>query len=236
MEEKERVREIMKDSFTIIIPCKKIDKDTTKCIDECMKQRVTKEIIVVTDQDCPGFPSLKRNWAMKKATGEYLAFIDSDAYPTQFWLENALYFLKKGYTAVCGAGILPPNSSILEQAADLVFKILPYSYRVTPEEQRVVAEFPTFNLIVRRDKAPIFKEYLTGEDTLFCREMEGDILYGPDVSVYHERRPLFKPYWKQIGTYGTHRGHLIRLALLGVISTFFVYGINFIKGFFKKKI
>jgi hypothetical protein len=93
-----------------------------------------------------------------------------------------------------------------------------------------VDEFPTFNLIVRANKAPKFRLFLTGEDSLFCREI-GEIFYDPSVLVYHKRRPLFKPYWKQISTFGWNRGYLVGLAFLGWLSTFFIYGGKFVCGF-----
>ena len=224
------------DKVSIIIPCKIIDQDVLKCVNACKALPNNVEIFVVDDNDCPGFPALKRNWAMQRATGDYLAFLDADAYPTEDWLNNAITYLKNGFVGVCGPGILPPHSPILEQAADLVFKYLPYNYRVTPKHARIVAEFPTFNLIVRKESAPKFENYLTGEDSLFCRRIQGFIIYSPLVTVYHRRRPLFIKYWKQIGTYGLHRGHLIRLAFLGWLSTWFVYGRNFIKGLTRRKI
>jgi hypothetical protein len=172
---------------------------------------------------------------MKQAKGEVFAFIDSDAYPSMDWLNNAFTFLRVS-PAVCGPGILPIDSPLLEQACDLVYQWLPYSYRVVPKSQRIVAEYPTFNLIVWKDKSPTFKPYLTGEDTLFCREIKEGILYDPSILVYHSRRPLFKPFWKQVATYGQHRGHLIRLAVLGWLSVLFVYGGNFLCGFFTCRI
>jgi glycosyltransferase involved in cell wall biosynthesis len=225
----------LKNKVSIIIPCKEIDGQSWYCIKNCEYLPNNKEIIVVDDKACPGFPATKRNWAMERATGNILAFIDSDAYPQEDWLDKALIHLQY-HAAVCGPGILPPDSSLWEKAADLVYRWLPYSYRVAPKSPRVVAEFPSFNLIVWKDKAPKFKPYLTGEDSLFCREINGSIFYSPDIIVYHQRRPLFKPFWKQVATYGKHRGHLIRLALLGWISGIIVYGFNFVRGFFRRKI
>ena len=226
----EDIQGITEDLVSIIIPCVNIDDNTRRCLVYCDNLPNNKEIILVTDLVCPGLPATKRNWAMGRAKGSILAFIDSDAYPAHDWLSNGLIHLSAGFAGVCGPGICPPDAPLLEQATDLVLKCLPYGYRVTPRKQRVVAEFPTFNLIVKKDKAPQFKNYLTGEDSLFCRELQGLILYDPKILVYHHRRPLFKPYWKQISTYGWHRGHLIRLALLGWLSTWIVYGKNFIKG------
>ena len=228
----------MENKFSIILPYKTKDIYVERCLKWISYQTYKNyEVIEIPDTICDGYPSEKRNWAILRATGDYLAFIDSDAYPSADWLSNALKWLNKGYIGVCGAGILPADAPLLEQAADLVLKWLPYSYRVTPKKARIVKEFPTFNLIVKKTDL-LFEPYLTGEDSLYCRQLSerGQILYTPDLIVYHNRRPLFKPFWKQIKTYGLHRGHLIRLALLGWISTLFVYGYNFIKGLLRRKV
>lgn len=221
--------------FSIIIPCRKIDAYTNRCIDRCASLPEKLEIIVITDKECAGYPAEKRNLAIKKATGEYFAFIDSDAYPAYNWLTRATIGLDF-YCAVCGPGVLPPDASFLEKAADLVFQWLPYSYRVVPRKIRTVTEYPTFNLIVARNHCPDkFENYLTGEDSLFCRSIDGEILYDPLLKVYHSRRELFKPFWRQVGTWGRHRGCLIALALVGWITGVFTYSINFIKGFIRRK-
>lgn len=230
-------RRRMKDLVSIIIPCKEMDSYTQRCLNFCEQvDYPNKEIMVVPDYLCPGFPATKRNWAMQRAKGTIFAFIDSDAYPSKDWLKNATDYLKlPKIAAVCGPGVLPPDAPLLEQATDLVYRWLPYSYRVTPKKQRLVKEFPTFNLIVKKAYAPQFKNYLTGEDSLFCRELSGRILYDPSILVYHNRRPLFRPYWRQVGTYGFNRGQLIRLALLGWLSTWVVYPANFVRGLLKRR-
>lgn len=224
------------DKISIIIPTKTLTDDAIKCFRKCVMLDNNTEVFIVTDDDCPGLPAAKRNWAMKKATGKYLAFIDSDAYPTDDWLDNALNYLNGGVAAVCGPGILPPDSSLLERASDLILRCLPYSYRVVAKPAREVAEFPTFNLIVRRDIAPQFENYLTGEDSLFCRALPGIILYTPSVVVYHKRRPLFKAFLKQISTYAYRRGYLISLTITGLIATLACYTYNFFKGLLRRQI
>lgn len=220
--------------FSIIVPCKWVDKYTKRCISFCERIYPEVELIVITDEDCPGYPAAKRNWAMARAKGKYFAFLDSDAYPAKDWLETAHHLLTS-YDAVCGPGILPPDSPKLERVADVVFQMLPYSYRVVPQEHGFVAEYPTFNLIVKREVATEFENYLTGEDSLFCRKIKQGIFYHPNVLVYHSRRPAFKGLWKQVGTYGRHRGNFIRLAIFAFVSSCFVYSINFIKGFFMRR-
>lgn len=170
---------------------------------------------------------------MERAKGTVFAFIDSDAYPSKMWLAYALQKLWF-YPAVCGPGILPPDAPFMEKVADQVFKMLPYAYRVTAKDPGWVEEYPTFNLIVNRKYAVKFENYLTGEDSLFCREI-GGVYYDPKILVYHNRREAFKPLWKQVGTYGRHRGNFIRLAIFAWVSSVFTYSVNFIVGFFQRR-
>jgi len=226
-----------KGKVSIIIPYKDMNDMVNRCISSCFRLENTAEIIPIPDEVCSGFPSKKRNLGLSLASGAYIAFIDSDAYPSHDWLSKGIYRLNTtDCVAVCGPGVLPPDSTFLEKCADNVLRILPYSYRVIPKKMRSVAEFPTFNLIIKAEyaKKVKFRNYLTGEDSLYCRELTkyGRIIYDPEVKVYHYRRPLFRKFWKQIATYGKHRGYLIGLTLCGLLSTMFVYGTNFIKGIY----
>lgn len=219
---------------SIIVPCKEIDFYARRCIEICENLYPECELIIIPDSVCPGYPAIKRNWAMKKAKGSIFAFLDSDAYPAEGWLENALEHLER-YPAVCGPGLIPFDAPRIERAADIVYQMLPYSYRVIQREPRTVAEYPTFNLIVKKEVATEFQNYLTGEDTLFTRKIKSGIFYHPNILVYHNRRGVFKPLWKQVATYGRHRGSLIRIALFAWLSTIFVYSVNFIIGFCKRR-
>jgi glycosyltransferase involved in cell wall biosynthesis len=223
-----------KDKIAVIIPCK-VEEEAGRCVYYCQRQIVPPaEIIVIPDSVCPGLPAEKRNYAMSKTKCDIFAFIDSDAYPPPDWIKNALLYLRS-FPAVCGPGIIPPNSSPAEIASDLVYKHMPFAYRVTPKRARIVREFPTFNLLVHRRYAVPFQSYLTGEDSLFCRQLPA-IFYHPSILVYHKRRPLFKPFLKQTGTYGYHRGLIITLAVIGWIGVGVIYPINFIKGVFNAHI
>lgn len=219
---------------SIIIPCKKIDDYVRRCVSECEKLPQEKEIIVITDEICPGFPAGKRNWAMQRAKGEVFAFIDSDAYPAKDWLEKALFYLRC-FDAVCGPGVLPPDSPRNEKIADQVHKWVFCPYRVTARNARIVPWHPTFNLITRAEVAPRFDNYLTGEDDRFCAGIPGGIFYHPEILVYHNRRGIFRPLWKQFGTYARHKGTFKALALVAFVTTIFTYAVNFVKGFLRRR-
>ena len=61
--------------------------------------------------------SAKRNQGVKIANTDYIGFIDSDAYPNQNWIENAIDFLQNNqdYSAVTGNQFLPPNDDVQKQ-------------------------------------------------------------------------------------------------------------------------
>ena len=220
---------------SVIIPTRTIDSYVERCVYYCQKLEQDVEIIVVTDKECPGFPAAKRNWAMERAKGDIYAFIDSDAYPSQKWLKNALYWLQC-FPAVCGPGVLPPDAPWAERVADQVHKWMFCPYRVTQQVPRLVPWFPTFNLIVKKEVATKFDPYLTGEDDRFGLRIKDGIFYHPDILVYHNRRGAFRPLWKQFGTWGKTKGHFQRLALIAYFATLWTYALNFAKGFFSENI
>lgn len=219
---------------SVIIPTRKVDAYVDRCVEACLKLPEVHEILVIPDSICPGFPAGKRNYAMQRAKGDIYAFIDSDAYPDKNWLKNALYWLQC-YPAVCGPGVLPPGSPESEKIADLVHKWVFCPYRVTQKKPRIVAWHPTFNLIVKKEVAPQFDNYLTGEDDRFCLNIKDGIFYHPDILVYHNRRGIFKPLWKQFGTYARHKGTFKALAFVAFVTTIWTYAINFVKGFLQRR-
>lgn len=220
---------------SIIVPCKEIDDYTRRCILYCKTYCPDEELIVIPDSVCPGLPAVKRNFGMSFASGDVFAFLDSDAYPSKEWLKEALYHLQF-YSAVCGPGVLPPDAPFEELVADQVHKWMFCPYRVTPQAPRIVKWFPTFNLIVKREVATQFENYLTGEDDKFGLNIPSGIYYHPDILVYHNRRGIFKPLWRQFGQWGTTKGHFIRLSLIAYVTTLYIYCFNWIKGFLKRKI
>jgi len=219
---------------SIIIPCKTIDDYTQRCLKHCEALEEDKEIIVVPDSVCLGYPAAKRNWAMQQAKGDIFAFIDSDAFPSHEWLKNALYWLQC-FPAVCGPGVLPPNAPFIEQVADQVHKWVFCPYRVMADKPRIVPWHPTFNLIVKREVASQFDSYLTGEDDRFCEKIKEGIFYHPSILVYHNRRGVFKPLLRQFSTWGRHKGAFKALALVAFLTTLWVYFVNWIIGFLRRK-
>ena len=189
-------------------------------------------------------PAKKRDLALKYAKGEWFAFIDDDAYPSESWLRNASrYFDDNIIAAICGPGVTPKNVSVLEKASGWVSASklggASYTYRFIPQSKRYVDDYPSMNLIIRKkdfEKVGGFdSSFYPGEDTKLCLDitygLNKKIIYDPNVLVYHHRRSLFKKHLLQNGKYGVHRGYFARTLpqtsrrLSYFIPTFFTLGI-----------
>ena len=169
-------------------------------------------------------PAEKRDLALKHASGEILAFLDDDAFPRKDWLKNAVkHFRDSNVAAVGGPAVTPTSDSVWQRASGAVFSSWLASggneYRYVPGPAREVDDFPTVNLLVRRD---VFEKvggfdsnYWPGEDTKLClditKTMGKKIIYDPEVFVYHHRRALFIPHLKQISRYAFHRGYFAKV-------------------------
>lgn len=168
-------------------------------------------------------PADKRDLAIKHATGEILAFIDDDAYPREDWLENAvLHFDNKDIAGVGGPAVTPKDNNIWQKSSGGVFETFlgggNHSFRYIPQKKRFVDDFPSVNLLVRKE---VFEKvggfdshYYPGEDTKLClditKKLGFKIIYDPEVYVWHHRRELFLPHLKQIGNYALHRGKFVK--------------------------
>ncbi|MGB9831672.1 MAG: glycosyltransferase [Fervidicoccus fontis] len=219
---------------SIIIPCKEVDNYTKECIDYCKKLDYENyEIIVLPDEQNESIegvkiiptgnvtPGKKRNIGIKNASGEILAFIDSDARPEKSWLRNAIsYFKDPEVAAVGGPGITPPEDSLMQKASGYILSSfmvggLSSRYKSSGEE-RESDDVHSCNFIARKsivEKIGWNEKYWPGEDTLMCLEIKKlgkKIVEAPDVVVYHHRKPLFVAHLRQISGFGLHRGFFVK--------------------------
>jgi cellulose synthase/poly-beta-1,6-N-acetylglucosamine synthase-like glycosyltransferase len=171
----------------------------------------------------PVGPGLKRDIGTKHASGEILAFLDDDTFPTRGWLRGAVrHFADPGVGAVGGPAETPPSDNLLQQASGLIYQSRigggNYAYRYTPLARRDVDDYPTCNLLVRRSAFEQVGGFDTtfwpGEDTKLClmlvRDLGLRIIYEPEARVYHHRRPLFKGHLLQVRSYALHRGYFAK--------------------------
>jgi len=243
--------------FSIIIPVGEVNEYITECIEGCLKQDYSDlEIIVLPDKRWDSKfektriiptgkipPSDKRDIGIKEAKGEILAFLDDDTIPKSDWLANAIkYFEDENVAAVGGPAITPESDNDKQKASGLVFSSLMvggnYAYRYIPKEKREVDDYPSCNLLVRKniiDEIGGFDtKYWPGEDTKLClditKKLKKKIIYAPDVSVWHHRRELFMGHLKQVARYAKTRGIFVRkfpetsLRISYFLPSLFVFG------------
>jgi cellulose synthase/poly-beta-1,6-N-acetylglucosamine synthase-like glycosyltransferase len=215
---------------SIIIPCKDIGAQTSECIDTCKQLDYDNfEIIVLPDDHSKGAgdikiiatgsvsPGRKRNIGAKNSTGDFLAFIDSDAYPRRDWLKNAVrYFSDPEIAGVGGPGVTPEEDHILQKAGGYIlssFMVGGLANRYGSAKSRESDDIHSCNFIARRtilDEIGGWNEkYWPGEDTLICLgidKLNKKMIEASDVVVYHHRRPLFSRHLLQVSRFGQHRG------------------------------
>ncbi len=165
-------------------------------------------------------PGDKRDLAAKKAKGDIFAFIDADVAPRKDWLTNAQKIFREyeDIVGLGGPGILPLRTNKWEKIFDEVLQSWlgggGYTYRFVPKKERYVDDYPSMNLLVKRNvflKIGGFQNlYWPGEDSKLTNNLVHNnnyrILYHPDVVVYHHRRDTVKGHMEQYQNYGKTRG------------------------------
>ena len=232
-----------KKEFSIIIPFKNWSSDLDECLIQIQKLSFKNfEVILLPDDpvEIPAVyqgmsisiiptgainPALKRDQGVSDSEGKYLAFIDDDAYPKNNWLDIAykIFDTQPNTGAVGGPAITPNTDPFWARVSGAVFLSrfsggFPERYIPKPPA-RVVNDWPSVNLIVRRE---IFEavggfdsEFWPGEDTLFCQKISQKtskiILYEPELIIWHHRRKELQKHLRQIGNYGLHRGYFTKI-------------------------
>lgn len=247
-------------SVSIIIPVKEINDYIRESVPHILKMDYQDfEILIFPDSDSTESfektrviptgsvgPAEKRDLALKHATGGILAFLDDDAYPERRWLDSALrYFEDPEVAAVGGPAVTPADDSVWQRASGAVFESRltsgEYGYRYVPRTVREVDDFPTVNLLVRKETFKTLggfdSNFWPGEDTKLClditKRLGKKIIYDPDALVYHHRRSLFKEHLKQVGRYAYHRGYFAKvlpetsLKAAYFIPSLFLFGVVF---------
>jgi len=219
---------------SIVIVCKEVNDFALECIDCCKKLNYDNhEIILLPDytpENINGVkivstgsltPGRKRNIGIASAEGEFVAFIDSDAYPRKDWLINAMkYFDDPAVAGVGGPGLTPEQDSFAQRASGHVFS----SFMIGSMSSRYKAsrvyesdDIHSCNFIARKtvleEVGGWNEKYWPGEDTLIClalKKMGKKLVEASDVVVYHHRRSLLTPHLKQVSRFGLHRGYFAK--------------------------
>lgn len=203
----------------VVIPSIRVDPLLERCVAECHRTCPGAEIIAVVDDDTDAERiastakvvvshgltiGAKRNLGAKCTTAAHLAFIDSDAYPADGWLEHALGILGSApeLGAVGGPNVSPPVESRSERHVGLAHHSFLvdgwWTYRKDPRaHERDVVSLPSCNLVVRRSDYDAIggmdESLFTAEDLDFCARLVAagkGIRFSSDVLVFHKNRDL----------------------------------------------
>ncbi len=266
----------IKPLFAIIVPFKELNDFVFKCIECCLGQSIQRfELVLLPDKpiekrilekkfgknslkkikviatsaELPrGAAASKRNIGINNTSAEFIALVDSDAYPQQQWLESALPLLKdERVGAVGGPNLEPHNIGLFESLA------IKTSYlsstrgglQNTGKEYKgfpVYNDFPSSNLITKRKlllQLGGFDEgYATGEDVKLCnliRKAGKLILFNKETAVHHHNRTTLSAHLPRMRTFA--RGKIralratgeFRLVNLAIASgTVFVFSAPFV--------
>ncbi len=162
--------------------------------------------MIVIDQPNRGL-SIARNVGMEAATGEIIAYTDSDCVPDPDWLYFLVYkFLRSGFVAVGGPNFPPAEPSLVPAAV----AVAPGGPTHVLLNDEVAEHIPGCNMAftkkVMQEAAgfePIFAA--AGDDVDFCWRLQNKgyaVGFSPAATVWHYRRNTVKAYLKQQMGYG----------------------------------
>lgn len=233
--------------FSIIVPVHNTDRYLARCLRSLLDQDYPRgefEILCVdnlsTDGSrdillaCDGIRCLTepaagayraRNSAISRATGDILAFTDSDCYPDPGWLSAIdRAFRQRQVQVVLGRRRPIRDAGLLRLIAD---------YEGNKDEFVLGSSVPelcygfTNNMAVRRstmERYGPFVERPRGSDTVFVRRVAdgegcGALVYEPSMLVIHGELDAAAAYFRKMRIYGRSRREYAHLVHTRPLST-----------------
>ena len=213
-------------SCSIIIPTINYNKDLEKCLKLCNELKNVKvNIYVISDIKIKKKfrntfflsygkinMSEKRNLAVNLTKDKYIAFLDSDSYPSRTWLINGIKKLNKNIGLVTGPDFPYPNQKGFHKTIGLAHKSFILSgsktFRKNISQAKEIKQASSCNMIMKKktfDRVNgMDSKIFIGEDVDFCNRINKHykILYSPNVKIFHKSRK-FLPFLAQRYAYGT---------------------------------
>ena len=140
-------------------------------------------------------PAVGRNIGAQKASGQTLAFLDSDAFSSEDWLENIALARAAG-SRVGGGAILVPDFQ-KNNRLSLAQYFLQFNEFTDAGQTRQKMFVPSCNLFCEKTlfhEVGGFPEIRASEDVLFglAAGSVSKVMFHPDIRVYH----IFRDQWR----------------------------------------
>jgi glycosyltransferase involved in cell wall biosynthesis len=224
-----------KPDVSVIIPAYNSSRSIARCLAALEAQRTSHpfEVIVVdSGQDDTverarlALPEVRtvrlseramapkaRNVGAQAARADVLAFIDSDAYADDAWIENVVRAACSGYDLVCGSIENANPTSAVARAEQLIMfnEFLPD----LPEGPLWFAL--SGNMVMPRaafERYGPFVDVRAAEDVVFSRRLlaaGGRLLFLPSMRVFHDNRTRLRPFLRNQFVVGKHTAIARRL-------------------------
>jgi GT2 family glycosyltransferase len=219
---------------SVVVALHNAERTLHECLDSLQRLRYPDyEVIVVNDGSTDGsgaimarFPhrcittanrgiSAARNEGLRAATGEIVAYIDSDAYADPDWLGHlATTYMESDVAGVGGPNIVPRSDN---WQAQCVYRAPGGPTQVMLDDQSA-EHIPGCNMSFRKAALddisgfdPIFTKAADDVDVCWRLLDRGHRLgFSPSAVVWHHRRPSVGAYWRQQVGYGESEALLER--------------------------
>ncbi len=208
-------------SVSFIIPHRMNEavEKTLELAKKAAKQnRVKSEIVIVSGNQ----PSLQRNRAVEKATGDIIYFLDNDSAIDPLSLKSALAFFNADETVgiVGGPSLTPKTDTFIQHCFNLVlssiFAVGPRirarycatgNCRATDEYELILANMAVRRAVFRKVGGFNEQMYPNEENILINEIMKAGFkaIYHPRMVVYRSQRKNILQFIRQMITYGRGR-------------------------------
>jgi glycosyltransferase involved in cell wall biosynthesis len=213
-------------TISVVIPSYNSMHTIRQCLDSVIKQsiNVPYEIIVVdssadaTPEILAAYaprvqhyhlpqktiPAIARNIGIKNATGEYIAFTDSDCIVDASWLQEILEAHHRGYDVVCGSVINAKPGNLIS-IAEYFLEFRELSSHFSCRESDFLA---SCNFSIKAElfeETGTFPEIRASEDMFLSynvRQKGKIIFYEPKIKIKHINRIHLEPFLKNQVTLG----------------------------------
>ena len=179
-------------------------RDATKAIAE-RYVAAHPRLFTLIDQPNRGL-SVARNVGMEAASGEIIAYTDSDCVVDPDWLTYLVYKFQQGFVAVGGPNFPPPE----DNAVAAYVAAAPGGPTHVLLNDEVAEHIPGCNMAFRKralEQVGGFQPIFTaaGDDVDLCWRLKNDghvIGFSPSAMVWHFRRNTVAAYFRQQRGYG----------------------------------